>query len=334
MAKTQKDTLSAAAPAENQTPSAHPGRLNKYTFRFALLIIIGGVGYFAWQNPVLKTQIHSWFAPAPKEDLITPRITDLQNQITGLQDQINSLAFRLENSGLGEIREQIRNLEKINLNIIDSKADAAAVLGVVTRMDSAEQKITKLSEVTDSSALLLTGILLVKDAADRGQTFEYEAEVLTQLADNSSQTAPYIAAIRRFAATGLPSDLELSLEYNHLLQELRRRQAQQNGQTWTERLNNKLNEIVKIKKTGINTPEADIETTLDETAALINNNDLLRAAKRLKGSNLPQIEDLAGFQNWIAKVEQREEFYRAVSALSADALAALKVNNLRKVRGK
>lgn len=323
-------------PAETAVNTPRPSVFWKYARRIILLAAVCGAGYALWKNPQLTDRARSWLAPAEQADPYAARFTDLQNQLAALQNQLSQTNYRLDNSGFAEVKEQMRSLEKMNLNMIDSKADVAAVLGIITRMDAAEQKISNLSEVTDTSALILTGTLLVKDAADRGQTFEYEAEVLSQIAADSPQAAAQAQKIRAFAAAGIPSDLALSLQFDRIYAQLlhQRNLDSDKNQNWKDRINSKLNEIVQIKKTDETTPEYEAGRLLEDAAALVKHDDLLRAANLLKNSDNPEISAAGELQKWIASVEQREEFYRAVSALSADSLAALKVNDLKKVRGK
>lgn len=336
MVKQKAEQTAVQIPVETSEKAARPSGFGKYALRIVLLAAVCGAGYALWKNPQLTDRARGWLTPAEQADPYAARFMDMQNRLAALQNQLNQTNYKLDNSGFAEVKEQIRSLEKMNLNMIDSKADVAAVLGVVTRMDAAEQKINNLSEVTDTSALILTGALLVKDAADRGQTFEYEAEVLSQIAAGSPQAAAQAQKISAFAAAGVPSDLSLSLQFDRIYAKLlhQRNLDTDQSQTWKDRINSKLNEIVQIKKTDETTPEYEAGRLLEDAAFLVRNDDLLRAANLLKKANNPEISASADLQEWIAKVEQREEFYRAVSALSADSLAGLKVNNLKKVRGK
>lgn len=334
MAKQKDPQTTTAAPDAAPAAPASSGSLKKYAFRIVLLAAVCSAGYGLWKNPQLVDRARNWLAPAEQEDPYAARFAEMQNRIARLQNQLDQTNYKIDNSGFAEVREQVRNLEKMNLNMIDSKADVATILGVITRMDAAEQKINNLSEVTDSSALLLTGVLLVKDAAGRGQTFEYEAEVLNQIAAGNPQASRQTEKLQAFAASGIPSDLELAVEFEQIRAAMLNRRKQDSDQTWKQRLNTKLNEIVQIKKLDADMPLLTAEQTLDNADRLIENDEILRAAALLKKSTEPEIADSAELRAWIAKVEHREEFYQAVSALSANALAALKVDNLRKVRGK
>ncbi len=334
MVKQKDSQTTAETPAVVPVMPVRSENLKKYVFRIALLAAVCGVGYGLWKNPQLIDRIRTRFAQTEQADPYASRFAEIQDRITRLQNQLAQTDYKIDNSGFTEVRERLGNLEKMNLNIIDSKADVATILGVITRMDAAEQKINNLSEVTDSSALLLTGTLLVKDAADRGQTFEYEAEVLNQIAADNPQAARLVGKLQDFAASGIPSDLELAIEFEQIRNTILNRRQQDSDQTWKERLNTKLNEIVQIKKLDADMPRPMFGQTLNNVGKLIENNEILRAAALLKKSAEPEIADSAELQAWISKVDRREEFYQAVSALSANALAALKVNSLHKVRGK
>lgn len=334
MAKQKDPQTTTAAPDTSPAAPASSGSLKKYAFRIVLLAAVCGAGYGLWKNPQLVDRARNWLSSAEQKDPYASQFAEMQNRIARLQNQLDQTNYKIDNSGFTEVREQIRNLEKMNLNMIDSKADVATILGVITRMDAAEQKINNLSEITDSSALLLTGVLLVKDAAGRGQTFEYEAEVLNQIAAGNPQASRQTEKLQTFAASGIPSDLELAVEFEQIRTAMLNRPKQDSDQTWKQRLNSKLNEIVQIKKLDDNTPRLKTGQTLNNADRLIENDEILRAATLLKKSTEPEIADSAELRAWIAKVDRREEFYQAISALSANALAALKVNNLRKVRGK
>ena len=336
MVKQKAEQAIIETTSENITYPKQSSIFSKHILSIILLAILFAGGYAFWKKPQLTNKIRNWLTFTEQADPYATRFNDMQNKLADLQNQLNQTNYKLDNSGFVEIKEQIRTLEKMNLNMIDSKADVAAVLGVITRMDAAEQKINNLSEITDTSALILTATLLVKDAADRGQTFEYEAEVLSQITADSAQASAQAQKIRSFATSGLPSYLSLSLQFERIYNKLLRNRdtEQDQNQTWKERINNKLNEIVQIKKVNEKNPQDEANLLLKDANTLIKNNELLRATNILKKANNPEISASAELQEWINLVEQREDFYRAISALSADSLAALKVNSLKKVRGK
>lgn len=332
MAK-QENTPAVEPTTEPSTPAKNT--FKKFLIRTTALAVVAGIGYGAWQNPQTVAKLRSWILTSEQEKVDYPaQIAQLQNQLAQMQSQISQLSFKFDNSGFADVKEQVKNLEKMNISIIDSKADIASMLGVITRMDNAEQKLNNLAQVTDNSALVLTGALLVKDAADRGQSFAYEAEVLNQLTNGSPQLSKLSAKIGTFANNGVPSDLLLTKEFEKAYTQLLQQQKQVFDQSWKERLNTKLGEIVQIKKLNENKPAFVANQSLEDAKDLVQNADFLRAVAIISKIESPDIKNSSELNAWISKVNQREEFYNAISEVSANALAALKVNNLNKVRGK
>lgn len=92
----------------------------------------------------------------------------LRQEVGSLQRQLADMQYRLENQApttanvmiddesLAEMKDRLNAIEKQNLNVIDSKADVALVLGLLTRMDKAEAQMGKLAKISDDGALILS----------------------------------------------------------------------------------------------------------------------------------------------------------------------------------
>ena len=76
-------------------------------------------------------------------------------------------------------------------------------MGLVTRLDKAEENLDKLAKVTDQGALVLSATMLIKEAADNGQRFEYETEILQLLAKGDVKLNEPIAIIAKYAKDGI-----------------------------------------------------------------------------------------------------------------------------------
>lgn len=79
--------------------------------------------------------------------------------------------------------------------MIDSKADVATVLGIITRLDKIEERLDTLAKISDDGALVLTATMMVKESSENGTNFAYEAEILQQLAKT---IRPFKAMWKRF----------------------------------------------------------------------------------------------------------------------------------------
>ena len=306
------------------------GSFKKALIKLLVLFILAAAAYGAWKNPALIDKAKGLFSSQPKVDVYQQQIDALTMQIQSLQQQLAVTKAQIKEPDLSAFDERIKGIEKMNLNVIDSKADVATVLGVVTRMDKAEQKLDKLTAVTDDSALVLTGVLLVKDSAERGGNFEYEVEVLSNIAANNPQMAKEVQKLVSFAKDGISSELELVKEFDVIYADLLDKQKTVFDKTWKERLNTKLSEIVQIKKTNEKAPEFSADKNFENIKQYVDAGELFKAASLLMLPENQEWMQNEALQQWVKKVQAREEFYDLVEDLSASSLAALKVNFLKK----
>ena len=170
-----------------------------YTKPLVFLVVVaavGTLGYKLWENPQLLHQAKDMlFKSEPKVDVYQPQIDTLNQQIRNLQAELSMVRGRAENPDFSEMNKKIEAIEQVNLNTIKSKADVESVLGLVMRMDKAEGKIDDLAKVTNKGALTIMGAMLIKDAAERGGEFVYEAEVLNEVAKDNVKIAKELALI-------------------------------------------------------------------------------------------------------------------------------------------
>lgn len=317
-----------ASDIQTETPKK-TGGFKRIVFRLCVLAVVAGVGYGAWKNPQMLEQIKGVFESKPKEDIYQSQINALKSQLQNLQNQLVQMASQIKEPDLSDVHDKMAAIEKMNLNVIDSKADVAAVLGVVTRMDKVEQKLGQALAVTDESALILTAAMLVKDAAERGGNFEYEAGVLNNLVGNNPKFAPEAQKIEEFAKKGIVSELVLVQEFNKLYDGLLVEQKEDFGKNWKERLNNKIQEIVKIKKTNVDEPTFVADEGLVKVKALVDAGRIKAAVKEIAMLQNDEWVNNALLQDWVAKVKDRQEFYAAIRSISAQSLAAMKVKFLK-----
>ena len=319
-----------ASDIQTETPKK-TGGFKRIVFRLCVLAVVAGVGYGAWKNPQMLEQIKGVFESKPKEDIYQSQINALKSQLQNLQNQLVQMASQIKEPDLSDVHDKMAAIEKMNLNVIDSKADVAAVLGVVTRMDKVEQKLGQALAVTDESALILTAAMLVKDAAERGGNFEYEAGVLNNLVGNNPKFAPEAQKIEEFAKKGIVSELVLVQEFNKLYDGLLVEQKEDFSKNWKERLNNKIQEIVKIKKTNVDEPTFVADEGLVKVKALVDAGRIKAAVKEIAMLQNDEWVNNALLQDWVAKVKDRQEFYAAIRSISAQSLAAMKVKFLKPV---
>lgn len=304
------------------------------------IVVIAGAGYLVWQNPQWIDKAHSFFESRPKDFNSTvhsdyvEKIDDktrLRQEIDSLKAQVALLQqMQSEQADTTALEQKFVNLEKANNAIIDSKADIASVLGLVTRMDKAEQRLDDLSRVTDEGAVILTTAMMVKDSAERGGSFIYEAEILQQLAGNNVKLKEPLAVINKYAEQGIENNVYLMKSFRKVYTGLLRKQREEFEKTWKDRLNNKLSEYIKVKRVNENAPEFMANQELAEAKAAVDSGNIKKALADLQNINNKELLNDTSLQDWMAKAQAKTAFNEAVARISTYYLAALKVNFIKK----
>lgn len=301
------------------------------------IVALVGVGYLAWQNPQWLDKAKSFFEshstnisdsndkPSNSETaLLRQEVEYLKNQLSLLQK------MQSEQADTTELDEKFANLERVNANIIDSKADVASVLGLVTRMDKAEQRLDDLSRVTDDGAVILTATMMVKDSAERGGAFVYEAEVLQQLAGSNIKLKTPVATIEKYAASGIENNASLIKSFHKVYASLLLKQREEFEKTWKDRINNKLSEYIKVKRVNQDTPEFKANQELESVKEAVNDGKIKKAIVDLQNINNKELLNEASLKEWLIKAQAKVEFNDAIVQISTYYLAALKVNFIKK----
>lgn len=303
--------------------------------KLVILLALVSAGYGMWQNPQIVEQMRAWLQSKPQaEEMVTA--VDYQAQINDLRNQVQALQMRAnaplpENADFTAMNEKLASLEKNNLNIIDSKADVATVLGLLTRLDKAEQKLENMVKITDEGALILTATMLVKDSAERGGNFEYEMEVLQQLAANNANIKESIAVMSRYAQEGILPVESLDKEFTQVYKLMLKEQKANFEKTWKDRINSKLGEIVKIKRVNEKAPKFAVNAGLEKAKVEMKSGNVAGAVSELERPANAELLQNEALKMWLEKAKARVAFEQAVAKISASSLAMLKVNFIKAV---
>ena len=218
--------------------------------------------YGLWRNPQIIRNMAAYVSAqtsdraeieenTARENQFDRQLSMLQSQINYMQVQLNSLpAGENEAVDLSRFEDKLEAIEKQNLNVIDSKADVATVLGIITRLDKIEERLDTLAKISDDGALVLTAVMMVKESSENGTNFVYEAEILQQLAKNDKDIQSDVETIARAAREGVKPLSYLNREFGNIYSRLAKVKTQQDmeGKSWKEVLNIKFNEVVKVKR--------------------------------------------------------------------------------------
>ncbi len=304
-------------------------------FPWAVLLVVVAAGYGLWQKPEVISQAKSFVAAfrdasnAVSNEQLKTEIEALNRRLTVAESENQLLKNRLESfnaTDLTTFNERFSALEKNNLNIIDSKADVATVLGLVTRVDKAETRLDNMAKITDKGALILTAAMLVKEAADEGASFTYEAEVLKQIAEGDQRVKAPVEEIAALAEEGIVSKKYLQSRFSGIYDALLAEQEK----TWKDRLNSQLGKIIKVKKTKAPDKEFEADKGLEKVKSLVAAGDLAKAAQELAlPENKKFMEDKA-LADWYRQLQNKLAFDQAVRRISTSSLVMMKVNFIKR----
>lgn len=334
-----KEEKTAEAPRKNYAGLA----VRAFVWVIFLLVLLG-----LWFNPEVIYNSAQYFKAqqAPAEQTVSeqPSIKQLQGQIRELKNSVMNLGAAIgkynrsdavDTAMLDKLNGKFADLEAKNEEILNAKADSSVVLGLVERLDKIERRLDKVAKISDQGALILTTTMLIKDNAARGSSFEYEAEILKQLAAGDASLQQPVADILVFANKKIPLDRQLEKEFGEIYERIVKseKDKQFQGKDWKERFNLKLNEYVKVKYTNeINSAEeAEAENDLERLKAVVDGGKFDLALEILnKPENQFVLTDYPSLKDWRDDVEARVKFYDAVSRISAQSLALMKLNFVKK----
>lgn len=298
------------------------GGFGRLMFRLVVLGTIAGGGYWLYANPSV------WQKAAerqPAQDVVAAQIAQLQDQVATLQAQL----LNLPKPDVSGFENKVENLEKQVLNVIDSKADAGIVLGILTRVDKQENRLDKLAKISDDGALILSAAMLVKQAAAEGGDFLYEAEILNQLTPENAKIKKEVSVIDEFSRNGIVSERVLIQRFGEIYAEVIAKQHDEDARDWKERINQKIGEYVKIRKAGEGAPIAAEQKAWKVLQESVSAGDLKQAIKLIESSESDDIKQNQLLQEWLADAKNYLSFNQAIRNIAAYSLAEMKVNNLK-----
>lgn len=265
-----------------------------------------------------------------KIDDFAEQLSQMQNEIYSLKNMRQPVISQVTPEDFDKFEARIDKIEKQNLNVIDSKADASAVLGIIARLDKVEERLDALAKITDQGALVLSAAMLVKESADSGAPFEYEAEILQQLAKGDVKLNEPVAVLVKYAGAGVQTKNYLINEFESIYKSLLKEQKQEFEKTWKDRINTKLNEIIKVKRVNKNAPEFEANRVLAEVSNLVKNGNLPRALAELELPENQKFLENQALKKWQGEARAKVAFDSALARISTYSLALMKINYIKK----
>ena len=244
-------------------------------------------------------------------------------------EKIGTLEIKLSNlqEKLSDLENKVERTAKLNTTALEDKASVQTVTEMESKIESLKEQVSELSKYSSTGALILTASLMVKETAQKGEPFVYEAEVLRLLAEgtNMAQTADTIFA---YAEKGVPSVLELQNSFKELYAQENTPQEQTpataENTSWKDKLNAKLNTLVSIEYNNKQAPERP--EMPDEVYPLVEKAHFSEALQKIALNPKYQTEK---FQAWEKSVSERLALMNALQNIEAQTLALMKKESLK-----
>ena len=294
------------------------------------LALVGGAGYYVWKNPNFVSDAKEYLL---KDESRDQEFAKLQGEIAQLQADIKVLRSSVSRA-TGEVSNTVDNameslndkfvaMEKINTSIIDSKADVAMLLGVIARMDKAEERLDGIAKVSDDSALILSTTMLIKEKALKGESYVFEAEVLGLLSEGKVKIKDDIALVASYAGGNVATNFDLVSDFENIYQKINAQKevAPEEPGTWKERVKKKWDEMFVVRRKEESKPEVQDHLAVARINVLAGN--FYKTILEVEKTNDPI------FVKWVEKAKQRVELDKAFSRISTYCLALMQVKNLK-----
>ena len=283
--------------------------------------------------------------PQPSNTITPAELTQLENKLTRLENLLQThiqKASPISTKDIAALNEKFQVLQKTNLEILDSKAGIASVMGLIERVDALESQIKMIHAGTSNSALVLTAAALVENAAKKRMPFMYEASVLSELSRGTpmEKSAQIIAGL---SVKGIPTkdvliDRFIKLYEINFLDNQQPNSSDNTGliqvstdtsSDWKQKIINKLRSLITIERISANNSldfEENTDTATDDVYRLVINADFETAILKMSANPKYQTE---AFQIWAEDVQAEKIFDKQMAKIKALTLSAMKVESLK-----
>ncbi len=317
--------------AKNKTSFLNKiGKVSAILFRTIELIVlfsIVGVAIFLWQNPEYLTK---WLKISDNQlsTINSAKIDAIDNKLSTLELITKSNA---EKSDL--VQQNFDNFTKSKADNEQIIALNEQIINLGNQINKIHSTTKKLSQTSNTGALLLTSAIMIRDNTLRGINCKNEAEGLKILAQNIDSVSHDIEFVTSYCNSMFVSNNTLINNFNNIYNKIEHNLTpQKQEQNWKQRLSSKVGEYVQISNR--NQPQKDEFnplTVLLPIKQFVNNNDFSLALNELSKSenqNLMSDDDL---RNWFEQTKNNLDFYKSLSNIINASLSIMKVEDARNI---
>ena len=278
---------------------------------------------------MLAGLVFLWYNP----QIVYERIKNAYPQNEQSAGEVKYVIPEAVTNALNNLNEKVTVLGAQTEQFINIKADSSVVLSMVERMNMLEKKADSLAKISGNGALILSGAMLVRDAAERGNSFTYEAEVLKTLSGSMPEIEPEIDYIYNNSTRRFASEQSLINQYNQIYNDYITPKESENTD-WKNRIINKAKQYVNISEPKSEEPAVyNPKLTMGKVQMLVNNGNLALALNLLEEpENRELLEENPALNEWYQTAQNKQNFYQNLNKIAAFALALMKAENLQNVQ--
>ncbi len=293
----------------------------------AIVLAGGAVWLYSYSARLLsQTDTLQNIAPAvsaPADPVVSTLPTNPQ------PEKITEVKYVIPESvsnAINKLADKVARTETLSEQYLNIKADSSAVISLGERVDRVEKTLRHLSQLSNDGALILTAAQMIKQNAAVGQSVTMEAEILKQLAAGQPDIENDINYIYNNSSRHYPSDKNLMAEFDRISRNLTAELKNQG--TWKERLLRKINEYIHIS--GPDAQQVRNETeVLQQVKNHVDEDQFEIALEILAKPENEKLKDNPALLQWYNLTDSKLKFSKALSHVSAYALALMKTESLK-----
>ncbi len=295
-----------------------------------LILVLGGAAFFL-SVQLKKTEELNKASMQDLQQSYEQKLSEISARVNSLQKEINAVKNKPMQEVIGGVSEEFVNQRLAQLkqelmqNTLPENGENAPVQSIIVESTPSKQ----VQEV-----LLASGAMIVRDLAEQGNKFEYEAEVLQILAQGNPQAEKYVDIMQKYAASGVKGKNQLIKSFNKIFADLNEAEVKtQDVKTQAEPIDWKDKAIAWLKKIFVSkkgNKRPVFKEKDDEVYTLVNEGNLGEALNALKISEKYSRMASEPLAQWQKQVEDYLEFEHAATGVVMNSIANLHLKEMER----
>ncbi len=315
---------------------------NKNTHKYTIYAILGAViisagAFVLYQNrdyiqSVTKNDVN--VADTVVENNIqqhdNEEIFALQKQMEVLQNSFRNLAQQdTRREDVTQLNERINELSAKIDSLAQIKANAQNVLDVISRIDRIESDVYRLSHINNEGAIALATVAMIKEHILFNQNFEFEAMMLSELLVDNPNLSADVQIIKDASQKAVLNDKMLEEEFEKIYKNiLHLKQKQASDQSWQDRINSKISNLISIEKKDKNVAQQNGEAKfMTQLHDLVKQHKFMQVVVALN-ENDSDLKNNELIKSWILQVFEKQKLDDAINNLTTYSLVLMRLDKV------